>query len=62
MLKARDEVERAFGVLTSTAGGLGPLPAWVRTLGRVRRWVGAKIILYNARLQAQEDQQLKALA
>ena len=62
VLKARDEVERAFGVLTCTAGGLANLPAWVRTLPRVRRWVGAKIILYNARLKAQENQQLTAAA
>jgi hypothetical protein len=61
-LKARDTIERVFGVLTCTAGGLAPLPAWVRTLGRVRRWVGAKIILYNARLKAQETQQLTAAA
>jgi hypothetical protein len=54
VLEQRDEIERAFGVLTCTAGGLADLPAWVRTLSRVRRWVGVKIILYNARLNAQE--------
>lgn len=54
VLRARDEIERAFGVLCCTAGGLGTaLPPWVRTLDRVRRWVGAKIVLYNARLTAQ---------
>ena len=62
VLKARDTIERVFGVLTCTAGGLAPLPAWVRTLGRVRRWVGAKIILYHARLKAQDHQQLMAAA
>ena len=31
-------------------GGLGPLPPWVRTLERARRWVGAKLILHHARL------------
>lgn len=62
VLKARDEIERVFGVLTCTAGGLANLPAWVRTLGRVRRWVGVKIILYNARLKALENQQLKPAA
>jgi Transposase DDE domain len=41
MLKFRNEIERAFGVLCCTAGGLGTaLPSWVRTLARVRRWVG----------------------
>lgn len=62
VLKARDTIERVFGVLTCTAGGLAPLPAWVRTLPRVRRWVGVKIILYNARLKAQENQQLTPAA
>jgi hypothetical protein len=55
VLKARDAIERAFGVLCCTAGGLGTaLPPWARTLARVRRWVGAKIIFYNARLGVQE--------
>ena len=63
VLRARDEVERAFGVLCCTAGGLGTaLPPWVRTLGRVRRWVGAKVILYNARLAAQDRLRTKAVA
>jgi hypothetical protein len=49
-MKTRDEVERVFGALTSFGGGLAPLPAWVRRLTRVRRWVAAKIIIYHARL------------
>jgi hypothetical protein len=49
-LKTRDSVERIFGALTSFGGGLAPLPAWVRRLDRVRRWVTAKIIIYHARL------------
>jgi len=55
--KARQEIERVFGVLTCTAGGLASLPAWVRHLDRVRRWVGVKIILYNARLAVRESRQ-----
>jgi len=58
--KARQEIERVFGVLTCTAGGLANLPAWVRHLDRVRRWVGVKIILYNARRQ--ERARLQSLA
>jgi Transposase DDE domain len=54
VLKERDEIERTFGVLVCTAGGLANLPSWVRTLSRVRRWVGVKIILYNARIEVQE--------
>jgi hypothetical protein len=56
VLRDRDDIERAFGILTCTGGGLGPLPAWVRTLERVRRWVGAKIALYHARLQVRQRQ------
>jgi hypothetical protein len=44
-------VETTFGNQSSYAGGLGPLPAWVRTLPRVTRWIGAKLILYHARLR-----------
>lgn len=55
VLRARDTIERVFGVLCCTAGGLGTaLPPWVRTLDRVRRWVGAKVVLYNARLAVQD--------
>ena len=60
--KARQEIERVFGVLTCTAGGLASLPAWVRHLDRVRRWVGVKIILYNARLDVRETLQSVAAA
>lgn len=53
--KARQQIEGVFGVLTCTAGGLSNLPAWVRGLARVRRWVGVKIVLYNARLELREQ-------
>lgn len=49
----RREVERYFGQLSAFGGGLAPLPAWVRTLVRVRRWVTAKITIYHARLEQQ---------
>jgi hypothetical protein len=57
VLKARPAVERTFGTLACTGGGLSCLPAWVRTLARVKRWVGAKIILHNARLKVREGRQ-----
>lgn len=57
-MKWRNAVERVFAVLTCTAGGLAALPAWVRGLERVRRWVGTKVVLYNARLALR--QQLRA--
>lgn len=54
VLNWRTQVERTFSTLTCTGGGLGPLPAWVRRLARIRRWVGCKIVLYHARLLCQE--------
>lgn len=47
----RNTVELTFSNLTCYGGGLGPLPAFVRRLPRVTRWVGAKIILYHVRRQ-----------
>jgi Transposase DDE domain len=61
LFKHRNEIDRAFGVLCCTGGGLGTaLPPWVRGLARVRRWTGVIIIIYNARLALQD--QLKASA
>jgi hypothetical protein len=60
LLRQRDQIERNFSALCSWGGGLGPLPAWVRTLERVRRWVGVKIVLYHARWQLRN--QLKSIA
>jgi hypothetical protein len=48
----RIHVEGILSNLCCVGGGLGPLPAWVRGIDRVRRWVGAKIILYHARFYA----------
>jgi hypothetical protein len=45
LLNDRRAIERNFGNLTNWGGGLGPLPAWVRTLRRVDRWVRAKLVL-----------------
>jgi Transposase DDE domain len=42
----RDQIERNFGWLTNHAGGLAPLPNWVRRIGRVRLWVQAKLIVH----------------
>ena len=52
--RTRVHVEGTFSNLTSYGGGLGPLPAFVRRLDRVRRWVGAKIILYHLRLNQRQ--------
>src|SRR5262249_42481151 len=45
----KPSMERFFGNLGWPAGGLSQLPGFVRTLGRVRRWVEAKLILHALR-------------
>lgn len=47
----RKGIERQFGGLVSFGGGLQSLPAWVRTLPRVRLFVHAKLIINAARLR-----------
>ena len=47
LIKNRTSIERMFGNLVSFAGGLKPLPHWVRTLPRVRLWVQAKMVLFH---------------
>jgi hypothetical protein len=51
LFRNRNQVERHFGNATSFAGGLGPLPPWVRREHRVHRWVSAKLILNGLRIQ-----------
>jgi len=51
----RKAIDRFFGQHSSYGGGLAPLPAWVRTLTRVTRWVQAKIILYHVRLATRKQ-------
>jgi hypothetical protein len=53
VMKARNNAEGVFSVLSMALNGGSP-PPWVRRLGRVRRWVGTMIILYNARVSVQE--------
>jgi len=53
VLKQRNNVEGVFSVLTVALHMSHP-PAYVRRLRRVKRWGGAKIILYHARLTARE--------
>ena len=47
----RSSIERRFGRLTNFGGGLSPLPNWVRTLPRVRLWVGGKLLIDALRWQ-----------
>lgn len=50
LYKARAQIERSFGNATSFAGGLAPLPAWVRGLERVRTWIWAKMLINAVRI------------
>lgn len=50
LYKKRTQIERSYGNATSFACGLGPLPAWVRRLHRVRTWVWAKLLINAARI------------
>jgi DDE family transposase len=50
LYRARTAIERSFGNATSFGGGLGPLPAWVRGLERVRTWVWAKLLINAVRI------------
>jgi hypothetical protein len=55
LFRRRDAIERFFGQLSAFGGGLAPLPAWVRRLERVERWITAKVIIYHARLLVREN-------
>ena len=49
LLKHRSDIERDYGNATSFAGGLCPLPAWVRRTHRVRTWVWCKLLINATR-------------
>lgn len=50
LYRHRTSIERRFGNAGSFGGGLGPLPNWVRRLGRVTRWVCCKLLINAARI------------
>lgn len=50
LYRRRTDIERAFGNAGAFGGGLGPLPNWVRRLGRVTRWVWCKLVINAARI------------
>jgi hypothetical protein len=58
----RNAIECRFGTLTSTGGGLAPLPAWVRRFHRVRHWLQAKILAAGARWLILNEPQKLAFA
>ena len=47
----RTDVERDFSGMTCFGAGLGPLPAWVRRIWRVRHWVINKLLINAARIR-----------
>jgi hypothetical protein len=49
LFNERNAIERRFGAWVSLGGGLGSLPAWVRSFHRVRNWIQAKILAAGAR-------------
>lgn len=51
LLRMRGLIEGVFGTLTSHANGLNGLRPWVRSYGRVRQWVQAKLIINELRRQ-----------
>ncbi len=55
LYQRRNAIERFFGQLSAFGGGLAPLPAWVRRLERVERWIRAKVMIYHARLLVREN-------
>jgi hypothetical protein len=50
LYRRRIGIEECYGNATSFAGGLAPLPAWVRGVDRVRTWVWAKLLINAARI------------
>jgi hypothetical protein len=54
VMEQRNNAEGVFSVLAVALGLHATLPSFVRRIHRVRQWIGAKIILYHARLLAQE--------
>jgi Transposase DDE domain len=54
LYRLRGGIERWFGNCTAFAGGLGPLPAWVRRLHRVRTWVWAKLLSNGIRIRLKQ--------
>jgi len=50
LYRERAGIERYFGNAGSFGGGLGPPPAWVRGLPRVRTWVWAKLLINGVRI------------
>jgi hypothetical protein len=62
LFKLRGQIERNFAGLVSFGGGLTCLPAWVRTLHRVRNWVHCKLLINAIRWFQLHQRELIAVA
>ena len=51
LYRERARVERDFGNLAASGGGLAHLPPWARRAWRVRNWVHAKLLVNAARIR-----------
>jgi hypothetical protein len=60
LYRERIRVEQGLSHMATFGGGLGPLPPWVRTLERVRRWVGVKVTLYHLRRMLRKQETPRA--
>lgn len=58
----RNQIEQRFAQLTNFAGGLAPLPNWVRRLPRVKQWLKAKLLIHAARIQKLHPTTMQAIA
>ena len=58
LYKLRNNIERQFARLTNHAGGLAPLPNWVRRISRVRSWVQAKLLIHAVYCRYKHQHQL----
>jgi hypothetical protein len=54
LLNHRYQIEQFFGNTTTFAGGLAPLPAWVRRIKRVRTWVWCKLLINAVRIRLKQ--------
>jgi hypothetical protein len=50
LYRVRTRIEHCFAGLTTFAGGLEPLPFWVRRFYRVRAWLHAKLLINAVRI------------
>lgn len=47
LMQRRRRIESVFGNLASASYGITALPAWVRRMHRVEKWVAAKILIFT---------------